>query len=502
MKYYKILILICLTACSPTKEERAEKLYTTHCASCHLLPSPQDLPKHLWKGSVLPEMAARMGIKDSTYNPYAGYSFSEQEKMLRAGIYTKQPTISTEEWVLLRDYIIKSAPEKLDLIPERVLSTELLQFNTKTINLDSIKGAFITFLDVDTKNGTIITGDLSGNIIEYDARQNSLVRKENFEEAITSYTQKDSTEYITFVGRLNPSEIAKGKIYEIKDKSINQIVSDLHRPVYTSVYDFDNDGYDELLVSEFGNFTGQLSLWHKTESTSTVYQKEVLLGLPGVIRTIVKDMNHDEKPDIVALSTQGNEGINILYQTNDLMFRTEQVIRFNPVYGSSWFEILDYDGDGNDDIITAHGDNADKTYVHKPYHGIRIHLNDGNNNFEEKFFYPLNGATRFVANDFDKDGDVDLAVVSSFPDYDNGPELSFVYLENIDSDNYSFKSYVDEITSLGRWLLIDEADIDKDGDQDIVLSSFTYLFTPVPKDLSKLWKESDVDLLILENTLY
>lgn len=501
MKYYKILILISLTACSPTKEERAEALYTTHCASCHLLPSPQDLPKHLWKGSVLPEMAARMGIKDSTYNPYAGFSFSEQEKMMLTGIYTKQPSMSTAEWVLLKDYIIKSAPEKLDMIPEKVLSMKLSQFITKPINLDSINGTSITFLDFDNKKGSVITGDLAGNIMEYNTRKNNLARKENFEEAITAYTEKDSTEYITFIGTLNPSEIAKGKIYKIKGESIEQIASDLHRPVYTSVHDFDNDGHDELLVSEFGNLTGLLSLWHKTESSS-IYQKEVLLGLPGVIRTIVKDMNHDGKPDIVALSTQGNEGINILYQTNDLMFRTEQAIRFNPVYGSSWFEMLDYDGDGDNDIITAHGDNADETYVHKPYHGIRIHLNDGNNNFEEKFFYPLNGATRFVANDFDKDGDVDIAVVSSFPDYDNAPELSFVYLENQDAKNFKFLSFGLKDSSLGRWLLIDTADFDDDGDFDIVLSSFSYYFTPVPEELNKNWKASDVDLLLLENTLY
>ena len=148
------------------------------------------------------------------------------------------------------------------------------------------------------------------------------------------------------------------------------------------------------------------------------------------------------------------------------------------------------------------GDNADKSYVKKPYHGMRIYLNNGQNQFEEKFFYPLYGATRFVANDFDKDGDVDIAIVSSFPDYEKSPELSFVYLENLDSKKFKFKAQGLEKPSLGRWLLMDSGDIDNDGDQDIVLSSFTYYFTPVPDNLFKAWSASDVDLMILENKLH
>ena len=52
-------------------------------------------------------------------------------------------------------------------------------------------------------------------------------------------------------------------------------------------------------------------------------------------------------------------------------------MRYQPNYGSSWFEMMDFDGDGDLDLITANGDNADLTYTQKPYHGMRISLNDG-----------------------------------------------------------------------------------------------------------------------------
>ena len=113
----------------------------------------------------------------------------------------------------------------------------------------------------------------------------------------------------------------------------------------------------------------------------------------------------------------------------------------------------------------------------------------------------MNGATRFVANDFDQDGDVDFGIISTFPDYEKRPEFSFVYLENTDSDSFIFDPFTMNDINSGRWLLLDSGDIDQDGDEDIILSSFTYVFSPVPKELLKLWKSNGVDLLVLENNL-
>ena len=182
-----------------------------------------------------------------------------------------------------------------------------------------------------------------------------------------------------------------------------------------------------------------------------------------------------------------------------LKFRLDKVIRFSPIYGSSWFELIDFDNDGDDDIVTVHGDNADKTYIPKPYHGLRLHINDGNNQFEEKYFYPMNGATRVVAKDFDQDGDVDFGLLSTFPDYENPKESPFVYLENKNAADFTFDDSSLEESNYARWLLMDAGDVDGDGDEDIILSSFSYAFTPVPEEKTNFWREKGIDLLILEN---
>ena len=498
---FKVLVfgafILSIGACTTSKEERAKKLYNVQCASCHLLPSPKDLPKEIWRTGVLPEMAARMGIRDSNYNPFAGRSFGEREQMIRSGVYNTKPSLSKKEWTLLKDYIIQMAPDSLTQIPTRTLRKDLSLFNERPINLDSVPGSSISFLDV-AKDGTVMAGNLRGNLLKYDYKKNRTVKKTNYGSLVTWYNAKDNVDYITMVGILDPSERKAGLVYKDSVAQLEQVAGELHRPVHTSVYDFNGDGKDEIIISEFGNLTGVLSLWYLEDS---VYKKKVLFGQPGVIRTIVKDMNGDGKADIVLLSTQGNEGITILYQTSPLSFKSDTVIRFNPVYGSSWFDLVDYDGDGDDDIITVNGDNGDKSFVNKPYHGMRIHINDGSNNFEEKFFFPMYGATRFTANDFDEDGDIDVAIVSSFPDYEKNADFSFVYLENIVAENFEFNMFGLKDPSIGRWLLIASNDMDGDGDKDIVLSAFSYYFTPVPDDLFKFWNESNVDLMVLENTL-
>lgn len=495
-----MLFLLTGISCSNSEGTKGKALYEAQCASCHMLPAIQDLPKNLWKDKILPEMGARMGIRDSTYNPYKGYSFEERYAATRTGVYSVVPSISKVEWRMLVDYVVSNAPDSLRKNDEVGSLKPISQFSPHLINMDSIRGSYITFAEFDPKKDKMITGDIRGRVFEYDAVKNTIEKKFTLDNAITDVIETDSTVYITGVGILEPSEILAGKIHRASKGSITQLPFEFHRPVHTLAHDFNKNGKKEIVVCEFGNLTGQLSLLVK--GNDSVFEKKILLNRPGALRTIVRDMDGNGKDDIIVMTAQGDEGITILYQFGDLDFRAEQVIRFSPLYGSSWFEVLDYDGDGDQDIITVHGDNGDKTPVLKPYHGLRIHLNDGSNHFSEAFFYPLYGATRSVSRDFDQDGDIDIALISTFPDYDTRPEKSFVYLKNTSSSDFSFEPYGLPKNVSGRWFLMDAGDVDKDGDEDMVLTCFTYSFTPVPENLSKKWRESDFDMVILENDLF
>ena len=114
-------------------------------------------------------------------------------------------------------------------------------------------------------------------------------------------------------------------------------------------------------------------------------------------------------------------------------FKEERKLQFPPIYGSSYFELTDFIKDGFPDIIYTCGDNADYSTILKPYHGVYIFLNDGKNNFKQKYFYPINGCYKAIVRDFDNDGDLDIATISYFPDFENQPEEGFIYFENIQS---------------------------------------------------------------------
>ncbi|RZJ20496.1 MAG: VCBS repeat-containing protein, partial [Acinetobacter sp.] len=128
--------------------------------------------------------------------------------------------------------------------------------------------------------------------------------------------------------------------------------------------------------------------------------------------------------------------------------------------------------DGYPDIVYTCGDNADYTPILKPYHGVYIFLNDGKNNFNQKYFYPINGCYKALVRDFDKDGDLDIAAISFFPS-SLQPEEAFTFLKN--NGGYGFSPYKLPInTPFEKGITMDVADLDRDGRLDILLGNGFY----------------------------
>lgn len=496
---FLILVILILQSCQIDERSRGEILYDQQCVRCHIAPNIQDLPENIWKNNILPDMGARMGIATEGYDPYEGFSYEEKIATMKTNIFPSRAVISETEWQELREYVLSKAPDSMDNSREiDKIDRSLNLFDTKQVKLDQNPGSLITYLEYLPNERKLALGDIQNQLRMYDFETNQVTRTIQGSSPIISYNNINDNEYVTQIGRLNPSEIPSGSFTYMENGILKSFNKKLHRPVYNSANDLDLDGTPEFIVSEFGNFTGKVSLL-KIEGDSLA--SKTLLPQPGTIRTVVRDMNNDGKKDIIALTSQGDESITIMYQDAPLEFHPKKVIRFSPVYGTSWFQLMDYNNDGNIDIATVHGDNADKSQVLKPYHGLRIHLNDGENNFKETFFYPINGATRLLARDFDEDGDIDFAIIATFPDYSEDLMRSFVYLENKDPSEYEFTNSTFEDVAKARWFLMDAADIDNDGDLDIILSAFSYAFNPVPKEIQENWKENDIDMILLENKL-
>lgn len=490
------LAFLFLGGCEP-QDEDAERM-AQHCGSCHLAPAPDALPRNIWENRVLPEMGARLGMRTLGYDPVGQLGPEEYALAQAHGFYPDRPALTYEAWASLRQYILERAPDTLPA-PPRLEPQPLDDFVAHRLDVDGQPGSLVTFLGFRDRGLLVGTGYGQLAHLSPAGERTAL---HSVRRPVVHYQADTTGGLLLEIGNIYPTEASNGVLYRFGPGGRQILADTLHRPVHFLAEDLDGDGVQEIIVSEFGNYSGALTLLKR--GAGGEYQRKRLLGTAGATRVVGADLNRDGRRDLIVLHAQGDEGIDALYQRADGTFERDRLLRFSPVWGTSWFELVDFDGDGDLDLITVHGDNADYSNVRKPYHGLRIYTNDGANAFTEIYFQPLPGATRVVARDFDRDGDTDLAVASNFADFAREPEAAFAYLENVSSapGSVRFQPRTTPVALDGRWLILEAADYDGDGDDDLALGSFTLSPAPVPDTLATRWRDSNTDVILLENRRY
>jgi hypothetical protein len=183
--------------------------------------------------------------------------------------------------------------------------------------------------------------------------------------------------------------------------------------------DFDGDGKLDLVVAAFGwNSTGEVYLLRNrtTDWERPHFEAEEIDNRHGAIHVPVCDLNHDGKPDFVALISQQHETVVAFLNEGGGRFRKETIWAApHPAYGSSGIELVDLDGDGDLDVLYTNGDVLDKPYLLKPYHGVQWLENRGTFPFTHHPLTPMYGVHRALAIDVDGDGRKDVVAVSFLP---------------------------------------------------------------------------------------
>ena len=471
-----------------------EKLAHVHCISCHAFPEPALLDKKTWTAGVLPKMAELMYV-ENYYDP--NNARGALGDMPSSGVHPDQ-LFPHEKWEKIVKYYTTAAPEKL---PERTDTLSPIQIGMKNFSAYSFYGRFpnpvTTLVYFDTVAKKIFFGDgNAGKVFVTNAAFNITDSFSTSPGATDIHPGKVTS--VVAIGSITPTDEPRGKLEIVKNgEDPTTIIGNLRRPVQATYADLNNDGRQDIIISEFGFRQGGLSWFENTGNGN--YTRHTLRALPGAIRTEVYDFNKDGKPDIAVLMAQGDEGVFIYYNEGNGKFREDRVIRFPPVYGSNYFQLFDFNGDGFMDIITTNGDNADYSIILKPYHGIRIFYNNGRNQFEQKYFLPVYGVQKAIPADFDNDGDIDIVSIAFYPDYEKRPEESFIYWEN--SGNNTYKRYTFSGFAEGRWLTMDVGDMDGDGDKDIIIGNAFIPVGHVPESYIEKWRSRPVSITVLENTI-
>lgn len=501
-----LLSLCCTWACQPRAGAGAadsretpspmpsgQVLAQTYCIRCHPVPEPAQLDRATWAQYVLPRMGYMLGIypDDSTRKALIEAGPAGQ-KVLASGMFPEQAQISPENWAAIQEFFLSGAPDRLPA-PALAKAQPALPLFKPMIPAYRLSPPSSTLVEIQPGQGLIIGDAHTQSLYAFDTRLN-LQRVAKTGEGAVSIAYTPSEMLITTMGSFSPTDAPSGYVLALGAKS-RKLIAPLQRPVHGIIDDLNQDGLPDMVIAEFAKWTGKLAWW---EYTGSAFVPHVLRQGPGAIRSLVRDVNGDQRPDILALFGQGDEGIFLYTQQAQGDFTETPMIRFTPSHGSSFFTLADLNGDGWEDILYTAGDNADYPPLLKPYHGIYGYLNSGNWTFEQGFFYPLPGAYKAVAEDFDQDGDVDIAAISFFPDFSASLPRSFVFLEN--EGAFQFRTYTFPESADGRWITMDAGDMDQDGDIDLVLGSLAFEVIDGQHWVDR-WTAAGVPFILLENRL-
>jgi len=464
-----------------------------------MVPDPKLLDKRVWKQRVLPAMALRLGLWADSLSPYPTMDPVEIDRVLKGGVFASQPLLHQTDWQKIVDYYVQHAPEHplpQPAKPPVAVGLPLFQIRKPTQPIEGI----LTLLKADSAHQQIVIGSRRGLLYVLDRHLRVLDSALLAGPPADVHRRKDGGLDVLTLGNMDPNDHPNGVLMQlpppgrINSGQRNVTLKALQRPVAAAYGDVNGDGNEDIVVCQFGHFLGRISWFDGRKATHT---EHIIDDIPGARQALIRDFDGDGRSDIMVLFAQGDEQVAVYWGKGGGQFLKQTVLRFPSVYGSSDMDVVDFDGDGDLDILYANGDNADYSYELKPYHGVRLFRNEGKMNFREVWFYPMHGVTKALARDFDGDGDLDVAAIAFAPDFNQKPVESFVYLENKGGNQFRPATFAHP--EQGSWLTMDAADIDHDGDEDILLGSFYVRVTPTPRPLMEQWRRSKDGVLLLEN---
>ncbi len=445
--------------------KKGELLAAQYCQSCHQLPHPSLLDKATWRNSVLPVMGLYLGTK---YHVSDSILNTQLDNMT----YLPQtPVIDSLEWRYIINYYVNKAPGQLPVAQRAAPLKELPFFKIIPAPAEWVSSSVLTsYVKIDDSvkpHRLIVVDGVTNKVIVLDNKVSTINSSTMSGAIVNMVFQKDGIVATTLGKDLWANDAKNGNVKEINIDNTGKvavaerlIVDRLGRPVATTITDLNQDGQPDYLVAQFGKMTGKLSWFELPEGKK---KEHVLRDKPGCVKTVIEGHN------IWALFAQGDEGL--FKYTNDGKgnFAEKRVLSFPPSYGSTYFELVDINSDGLKDVVYTCGDNGDYSQIPKPYHGIYIYLNTGNDTFVSKYFYPMNGCYKAIVKDFDSDGKLDIAAISQFPGGANRNE-SFIYLKG--KGGLDFQPYtLPPGTPLSNALTMDAGDIDGDGKTDLLIGN-------------------------------
>jgi len=326
----------------------------------------------------------------------------------------------------------------------------------------------------------VMVCDALNNTISW-IRQNSLnvFKEKNLAENIIAPSHIQAFDFdkdsdldliVSVMGMIFPSNDKIGSIIILENDGLQNftkhtIIEKVARVSDVRAGDLDGDGDFDLAAAQFGYDDGE-TRWIENLG-NWQFKSHILQTLSGPINCEIVDIDNDSDLDIITIVSQEWEETYLFINDGNGNFQSKLLYGVsNDDFGSSGIYLSDFDQDEDVDILYTNGDAFD--YIPpkpRPWHGVNWLENKGNYQFEFHRIANLGGAYNARPLDVDKDGDLDIFVVSSFNIWDNPSAQSFIWLENDGFMNFTWYDITNNPTHI---LPLELGDFNNDGQIDFV----------------------------------
>ena len=407
------------TAVTPTKDTiveiktpEDEALLRKLCVQCHLFTEPSTLSKSDWE----------QGVTRMLLMPGFGRAIAPQRIDARA----------------MMSWFHDRAPESLPLTDRTIVAEHAPPLRRVILQSPRTeKGPFVSQVKLHlTPSGDrrLLTCDMrNGGICEV-TELNSEPRMRVLSDRVPhpcrlepiDLTHTGGSEFVVAnLGSFPAMDHNLGGIewlYRRSDEWVKQpLSSNLGRVADLKPFDFDSDGDLDIAVAEFGWRTSGhvLLLENKTRKSAKQvepqFMQRTLDERHGAVQLEIVDLDGNGRSDVIALLAQEHEMLVAYLNQPDGSFLPRELFRApHPVWGYSGFQLLDFDGDKDLDVLLTNGDMMDGPTL-KPYHSITWLENVGELKFVSHTLAELPGAHRAEAADLDGDGDFDIVACTLVP---------------------------------------------------------------------------------------
>lgn len=335
----------------------------------------------------------------------------------------------------------------------------------------------------------LVTEPSSGRITWMQGLDKSVELSDGLTEPVRTHVidldgDGDQDLLVADIGFLRPTNKKVGSVVLLRNMGEEQfepmvLLKDVGRVACAEAADLDGDGDLDIAVCVFGHLDGK-TVW--LEQTGNLqFVEHVLDDRPGAIHAFPIDADGDGDLDLaVALSQQFEE---VLLYRNDGRGRFEMEVLFKaPVeyYGLSGIEPVDLDQDGDIDILFTNGDTLDFPEEQidispNNFYGLAWLENDGSGKFTHHEITRYWGAFAVKAADLDGDGDLDL-VLSGMQIANIYPEAevqNLIWLEN--DGEQGFTRHTLDIAVPPLMITLEVVDVDGDGVPEIIGGSHDFM---------------------------